>query len=324
MNHHASMNGFVWDPETCHIRLRCSACVHAETVSTIKTLFGAAVTLQAADAHIKVGGIATLLGGTADISQHPKSGPRREADDMLNVIEELYAPQGRRGSPYTADTFLQAAAMSPAPWLDVQTEGAELRAVLYASDYPSGTGVFMATSNPRHPQLGAGLLTLVNIPSGFTPEVTLALAHELNLAEAYVWQSPYFFGAWCVGKDADPGLTFASFYPAAVCRPGLVEALAVQAGVRAAWVRRQIDDGIQDAKDHLNAVCAGTDSPNPESTVRRAIGRSLLWNADDAAGRLEKLLSRESQDQVADSADRSLLRRVKDGWSSFWKRRGRP
>src|SRR5207245_4047671 len=98
-NHHASMSAFRWEPDEGRVCLHCSAYVHPETFEIVKTLFGAAVALQAADAHIKVDAVAHLLRGEPDVSVHPVSGPRSSMDDMLNVVEQMFAPAGRGPGP---------------------------------------------------------------------------------------------------------------------------------------------------------------------------------------------------------------------------------
>ena len=92
-NQMASLSAYVWDPAARRLALRCSIYVHAENLAWLQKILGAAVGIQAADAHIKVG-LATMLRGEPDISAHPRSGPRNEADDMLGVIE-MFAADGK-------------------------------------------------------------------------------------------------------------------------------------------------------------------------------------------------------------------------------------
>jgi len=286
LNHHASLSAFIWDPDAGSVRLRCSAGVHAETFGTVKNLFVAAVSLQVADAHIKVDGLAKLLGGEPDVSSHPRSGPRSDMDDMLNVTEQLYAREGQKPTPFTPSDFARAARLDPAPWREVSSDGAALNAVLRAERYPAGTAALFATDTQRHPQLGFGFLMLLSIPTSFDKEVTLALCHHLNLAEAHAWEIPYFFGAWCLGRDGDPSLAYVMFFPAAVCRPGLIEAMAVQMAARAAWARQQLDEGLADTRAYATAVQTSEEYSGAATPVRQAFGQILEWKAQDALERL--------------------------------------
>lgn len=285
LNHHAALSAFIWDPDAGRVRLRCSAGVHAETLGVVKHLFAAAASLQVADAHIKVDGLAKLLGGDPDVSSHPQSGPRPDMDDMLNVIERLYAPEGRKPTPFSPTDFARAAEMKPAPWSKVSSDDAVLNAVLHSERYPSGTGVLFATGTQLHPQLGSGLLLLLSIPTSFDKDVTLALCHELNLAEAHAWEIPYFFGAWCLQRDSHSGLAYVTFFPAAVCRQGLIEAMSVQMAARAMWARQQLEEGLEETRAYATALQGSADYSSAATPVRQALGRTLQWEAQDALER---------------------------------------
>lgn len=54
-NHVASLNAYVWDPAARRVSLHCNVNVHADNVAWLQKILGAAVGIQAADAHIKVG-----------------------------------------------------------------------------------------------------------------------------------------------------------------------------------------------------------------------------------------------------------------------------
>src|SRR5437867_1346133 len=163
-NYHASMSALIWNPDDGHLRLHCSAYVHKETLATVKNLFSCAVALQAADAHIKVDGLAQLVGGEPDASSHPMSGPRSAMDDMVNVIERLFAPLGQGPAPFTPRDFEAATRMQPASWREAESTPSGLRALLHSADFPEGTGILEVKGNEVHPQLGNGLLMLLCVP----------------------------------------------------------------------------------------------------------------------------------------------------------------
>ena len=246
-NQHASLSAFVWYPDEGRIRLRCSAGVHAETIETLKPLFSAAVSIQVADAHVKVDALATLLGGEPDTSGHPTGGQRQDIDDMLNVIEQLFAREGRKAKPFTEADFARAAAVNPPLWLEAETSGTSLKALLGTEKYPSAIAVLYVEGSEFHPQLGFGLLMQLNLPITASADQTLVLSHKLNLAEAHAWETPYFFGAWCPGGNKLSGLVFTAFIPAAVCRTNLIEAMSLQMVARVQWACEQIDGGTQGA-----------------------------------------------------------------------------
>lgn len=94
------MSAFVFQPEHQRLVMHCAADFHAENAQWLSALFSAAVAIQVADAHIKVDEVATLLRANSDESHHLSSGTREELNDMLNVIDVLFAPGGRGPSAF--------------------------------------------------------------------------------------------------------------------------------------------------------------------------------------------------------------------------------
>jgi hypothetical protein len=283
-NDHASMSAFVWNVEAGTIRLRCSAGVHAETAGTANRLFAAAASIQVADAHLKVDGLAELLGGEPDISEHPTAGTRRTGDDMLEIIAGLYAPEGANGPPFNDADFQRAAVLKTRlPWAEVVCEGASLRALIDCGHRRDRQALLFMTSTQRHPQLGAGLLMIVEVPVplNLSDLQLISLAHELNSAEAGAWQIPYSFGAWRRAPRSKDSVAYAAFFPRLVCRPGMIEAMALQLTARAEWAVETIDDGIKDVRQQAAAVRSNQEYTAPALAVRRALAYGLQGPALD-------------------------------------------
>jgi hypothetical protein len=106
LNQVASLNAYVWDPAARRLSLHCSVNVHAENVSWLRKIFGAAVGIQAADAHIKIG-LAKVLGGKPDVSAHPGTDP---------VRSRTTCSASSRWSPTTASKSLPSRRPSSHPW----------------------------------------------------------------------------------------------------------------------------------------------------------------------------------------------------------------
>ncbi len=241
----------------------------------MKPLFSTACALQAADAHIKVDGLAKVLGGEPAGSDHPTSGPRAEGDNMLSVIEQLFAPRGAGPAPFSAGEFAAAARSQVLPWVEAEAKELTLRGLVRSQDRPSGAGVVTLSGSSRHPQLGSGLLGVLSIPTNYEPEMLLALCHELNLTEpTSATARSYFFGAWCPDPKPDSGLAFASFIPAASCRPGLIEAIVMSMAARAAWVTSVLDAASTELKA---AGEVPETNPIPQNVLSRSIGQVLKW-----------------------------------------------
>jgi len=287
-NHHASMSAFVWDPTQASISLRCAAYAHPETAESVKGLFLAACGLQAADAHIKADPLAQLLGGHPAVSEHPLSGPRPKPDNMLSVIEQLFAPRGAGPGPFSHEEFAAAARSRVLPWTDPQAKGLTLRGIVRSADRPSGTGLLTMSGDSRHPQLGSGLLSVLSIPIEYEPDMLLAVSHELNLAEATTATArSYFFGAWCPEPKPRQGLAFASFIPTASCRPGLLDAIGLSMAARAAWATHLIEAASTEMKATREESGA---LEIPQNTLSRSIGRVLEWQAAAALDRIHQQL----------------------------------
>jgi len=275
-NHHASMSAFVWDPAQTSISLRCVAYAHPGTAESVKGLFLAACGLQAADAHIKADPLARLLGGHPAVSEHPLSGPRPQPDNMLSVIEQLFASQGAGPGPFSDRDFAAAARSRVLPWVNSEAKGLTLRGIVRSADRPSGTGLLTMSGESRHPQLGSGLLSVLSIPIEYEPDMLLAASHELNLAEATTATArSYFLGAWCPEPKPRQGLAFASFIPTTSCRPGLIETIGLSMAARAAWVTSLIEA----AGDDLKARERSGEPRIPQGILGRSIGRLLEWRA---------------------------------------------
>jgi hypothetical protein len=286
LNRYASMSAFVWDPERASITLKCAAYAHPGTTGWLKLLFAAACALQAADSHIKADGLAQLLGGRPAVSHHPASGPRPRPDDMLFVIEQVFAPAGARPAPYSKRDFAAAARSSVVPWLRSEADKLSLRGVLRSPDSRGGTGVLTMSAEPRHPQLGSGLLSVLSIPYELDPALLLALSHELNLAEATTASArSHFLGAWCPAPEPSRALAFASFIPSAACRPALIEAMALSMAARAAWATSLIEA----ARAELEAAGEKPgEQAMPRNVLMRAIARTLEWEASAALEELRR------------------------------------
>jgi len=311
LNRFMSLGAFTWLPDSRRIVLHCAACFHAGNLAWLQPLFLAAVGLQAADAHIKVDGLADLLGGKPDTSAHPQSGPRPEPDDILNVIAALFAPGGAGPSPWTAVEFKAAADMTPRPWV-LATAGDDGLTAEYplTGDLPAivakgpETALFTASSTDRHPQLGSGLLLRLQLPFNVSQNDGSDIACRLNALETAEERNTHTLGAWCLGPTA-PGRTaahsvsFVSFIPTTAYRKGLLQVLAVEMALRTRWIaglfldndaprRRtseEVDEAIRDSAgpDRLTelrrnaAVAADVMRAEASQTAAEAAKTNRLW-----------------------------------------------
>jgi prepilin signal peptidase PulO-like enzyme (type II secretory pathway) len=278
-NKFMSLGALTWSPRTNQILLHSAAYFHAENSPWLKHLFLAAVGLQVADAHIKTDGLAQIFGGEPDVSAHPQSGPRRNPDEILNVIGATFAPAGTGPSPWTESDFKTTAEMIPRPWVLATSGATGLTAEFpFEGDRPAliagraETTLLTASTTERHPQLGSGLLLRLELPLNLTQQDCADATWTLNSLEASEETHTHALGAWSIGPAA-PGrpdtysAVFVSFVPAVVYRKGLLDALALAMAVRAKWAAGLLVDG--------RAVTRKQDQrpPRPEtSAVSKATG----------------------------------------------------
>jgi hypothetical protein len=208
----------------------------------------------------------------------------------------LRAAQGRHPSQQEGSLPRPAPGSSPGS----KRRQLTLRGLVRSQDRPSGTGVITLSASSRHPQLGSGLLGVLTIPTNYEPDVLLALCHELNLAEP---TSPtarsHFFGAWCPDPNSKPCLAFACFIPAASCRSGLIEAIALSLAARAAWATSFIGAASPDLKARQASEAHGA-SPN---ILNQSIGRVLEWRAAAARDRIHRHLGSGTGAPGADTSE---------------------
>jgi hypothetical protein len=258
LNQVASLSAFVLDPRSRRVTLHCAMTLHRETLDWGKRLLSGAVAAQAADAHVKVAG-APLFGATVDTSSHPRSGVRPQPDDMLSILEAVFVPKGAGPSPVTdadlegAEGLLSQAGLigfSGADGLTAELpftgrQPAAMRELIGEAGPPE-TALLRVGTKERHPQLGNGAFFHLALPLNFDRPQAAAIAMRLNHAEATEPSDAHFLGAWC--PDRPRGLGFVSFLPAALYRPGLLDVMIMNAGLRARWAREALEaEGVLDA-----------------------------------------------------------------------------
>ena len=239
LNYTATLSAFVWDQQRGTIRLHASLYLDAENVETVTYLALNVTAMQAADAYIKIDGLCSLLKATPDESLHPTSGRRHEPDDMLNVIEQVYAPLGKGPSRFSEIDFESLAKTEAVPWVlaTAGLDGLTAEFPFFGSEPafltlegPARTALFQVNTDAPHPQLGNGVLLRLTLPVDADP-VTL------NLAESQEWTAFNQLGAWF---HNDRGVSFVTFIPNATFREGLLENLFWHTAARVKWAKETL------------------------------------------------------------------------------------
>lgn len=242
LNMGAAMNALVLDREARRLFLSCHMVVHREILGWAVPLFMGAVAMQVAEAHVQAGPLSSLLGCQPDESAHPVSGPREEPDEMLSVMETLFAPAGQGPSRFPSVELEEIAEEDSGPSvLSNASDGGLTAEFPFYGATPSilnvargghgpQTALFTASLEEAHPRYGSGCLMLLRLPLS---SLDGPAVNDLNRAEAEGVPS-YGFGAWCV-QDGTP--VYALFLPNALYRPGLMKAMTMGAFGRCMWTR---------------------------------------------------------------------------------------
>ena len=247
LNRFATLSALVWERESGEIVLHAAAYAHARNVAWLLPLLDAAVVLQAAEAHTQAEELAAQFGAEPAESAHPSSGRRRDPDDLLDAVGNLYGRVGSDPSPFTEADFEATVQMEPRPWTEAHRDGLGFSAQLSLPG-PGGAGqaethaILHASADTQHPRLGSGMtlrLTLPHVPGMSAAEE----AAYLNLAEFREWTNSHLFGAWC--KSGEDSLSFVQFIPAAVYEAGLLSRLSWNLAVRGHWAASFLKPGAR-------------------------------------------------------------------------------
>lgn len=234
-NKHASVAAMVFDATKKTIRLRSSMFVHEGTTSWVPHTFSTATIIQPIEAQIRAQEFAKFLGGEPDVSSHPGSGNRIAMDDMLNVVEHVYAPLGQQEPPWAnSGEFEEAAALFNRSNSFSSAGGTGLTA-----EFAWGrnhTSMMTSILDQPHPQLGNGVLTRLNLPLSLDPDDAAAVAGLFNQLEVKSLTRAHLLGAWCAAEvgGSHTGV-FVSFMPNAMYKRGLLPQLLLSMAVRAGW-----------------------------------------------------------------------------------------
>lgn len=233
-NDQACMSAAVIDAaDPGKVRLACSTYVHESTYPWVGPLFSLAAALQAAEAHLKAEDLAGALGAEADTSTHPSAGPRPQADDILN-IPGMVIREGEVPRWLAADFDDVAKSLQQPPCVLASGGKGGL-----AAEFPLGeeTMLLKVSTQERHPWLGGGLSVRFVLPQSFTEEVAAFTAMQLNRRELAERTRIPMIGAWSCDGSA---VSFASFWPNLVYRPGLLGVLVRYMMGRARWAAEEV------------------------------------------------------------------------------------
>lgn len=227
VNRYATLSAYVANTLLRTVKLHSSVSLTADNYLLARSVALHAMALQMADAYAEAAELAEAFGAQVAATPHPERGLRARADEMVNILE-VYQERGQGESPFLPEEIAQLVHLEPRPWTMASSELLRLSAELeFAPGLPAQ--LELDASEP-HASLGAGLQMRLMLPV----EPDDAIAQKLNANEC-VEPDAHQLGAWCV--DAERGLLFSGFIPAAAYSPGLSRALVYHLSARNDWAR---------------------------------------------------------------------------------------
>lgn len=160
-----------------------SAYVSPNTAGWLPQFLARTSLIQAINAEIQTESLAKDFGGEPALIA---SGDRHKHDDILHIVEDIYAPEGSK----------------PSHWSNVE-EFSQFSAQFAQSDNCFGTGdrsgmtletpfgdnsaLIRLLSEEPHPQLGNGLLVTLQLPVWLAPDAAAREVAFFNFLEARMW-----------------------------------------------------------------------------------------------------------------------------------------
>jgi hypothetical protein len=225
------------------VRLRSSVLVHGETQDWIKHLIAVAATEHLAVVDTRAAPLAAALGGKPTKSEHPSSGLRERADEMVNAAPSLAATEKHTSWTNLKEFTTTAADLTSKGFVSTTDEGQGAFRGLTA-EVPSGprpgyaiqggdSHMIMATTQHAHPTLGPGLLMRLLLRHSPRVKGVSLSAVDLNTLEATQSGEGHFIGSWCGPENA---LQFTAFLPNVLYRPGAMQIFCYSFVGRAHWI----------------------------------------------------------------------------------------
>ena len=215
------------------MRLAASMYAHDETEDWVRRTFQFAVAMQAAEAQIRAGVLAEVLGATVGATPHPVSGPRPSPDDMLDVLGDLVAPRGELPSVWAGEEMewtLDTVRRSPHTVLATGDE----TGISLELPFQSRTSLLTVSTEEQNPQLGNGALLVLHLPMTIGKADGIAFANALIRRELESLTRAHYLGSWLWRDD---GMCFVTFLPNMLyLGRGSLLNLVMAVAARAKWV----------------------------------------------------------------------------------------
>jgi hypothetical protein len=263
-NMQATLSALVWDPGRRTLTDHCSYLVDQDNAAAARWILPVAAVLQNAAAHSRAHALAQAVSGVPAESNHPTSGPRPVADELLTAPASVIVPDPRQRSTFPAaldDELATAMAEYGVSGCIARDEltcelpfnGARPQALLTVGSTVE-TSLLEVFADMDHPQFGAGALITLSLPVAMDPGRVASAANHLNLAEAggSAAHAGTLLGAWCPDPRTAERLVFNTFLPTVLGKPGFVDRLIAFEMLRSRFAAAELR--VADAADDGNQL----------------------------------------------------------------------
>lgn len=243
LNRHAVGSAYTYWPSRRKILTTAVAYVHEETLEWRSRQFGAFVISQLCLAETEADWLAEKVMGTVAARRHPTGGVRAEADDMLGVIEDVFAADGHQPSRYADEFEMDAIAESTRRSTKAASLGADANGLSIEVSFGQGTSLTSIRANEPHRRLGQGLTVRLNLPMVVEDEEANRLVALLNLHESLGSSEATHVGAWCWDEwpVTGRGVAYQLFLPNRLYQQGIAQDAALSSVKRALWADRVLN-----------------------------------------------------------------------------------
>ena len=214
-----------------------TAYVTEETCGWLAPFFAKLALIPVINAEISGTNLPQMIGSGDPAHSRPTSLRGRPHDEILDVVKDVIAPLGQGESRWSDcpefEDFAEEWGRSDYCFATGDKSGLSAE-----TPFGSSSALIRLWSDQDHPQLGAGLLTTLQLPMTISFDEAATMSSAFNLSEQEAWTGFPLVGAWhAVGEGDDAGIAFSSFVPNAFYMPGLAGQIAIWMIERARWVR---------------------------------------------------------------------------------------
>lgn len=250
LNRHALGNAYSYLPAESTIVATAGAYVHADTLGWRIPQFAGYVIAQLAMAETEADYLADQAGGEVALKAHETHGMRDSVDDMLNVLEDVFAADGRAKSrfenAFEFETIADIARGTPR----VATLGGSATGIALEVAFGQETSLAVLQTDVPHRRIGHGLAVTLRLPINVTREEADRIAGFLNRKEAIGDVDTLHYGAWYCDERPDyrRSVAYQMFLPNRFYLAGISQDASYSCVGRARWADRVLNGEVSEAR----------------------------------------------------------------------------